>query len=129
MILRASCGINYEEFVEFLDSIAKQRIGIVKGKKTVTPRELKDMDSEACLTEKGSEISVFQDWSRSICILEEQEQCSLMNYCRYDLVKVKECLTNLTDEHSLIEMQNRDLQLRVDALLRDISVALDNDSS
>ncbi|PFX23269.1 JmjC domain-containing protein 4 [Stylophora pistillata] len=129
VILRASCGINYEEFVEFLDSIAKQRIGIVKGKKTVTPRELKDMDSEACLTEKGSEISVFQDWSRSICILEEQEQCSLMNYCRYDLVKVKECITNLTDEHSLIEMQNRDLQLRVDALLRDISVALDNDSS
>lgn len=129
VILRASCGINYEEFVEFLDSIAKQRIGIVKGKKTVTPRELKDMDSEACLTEKGSEISVFQDWSRSICILEEQEQCSLMNYCRYDLVKVKECLANLTDEHSLIEMQNRDLQLRVDALLRDISVALDNDSS
>lgn len=128
VILRASCGINYEEFVEFLDLIARQRLRTIQEKETGTPRELKDMDSEARSTETGSEISVFQDWSRSIRFLEEQEQCSLMNYCRYDLIKVKECLVNLKDEHSFIEMQSRDLQLRIDALLQDISVTLENAS-
>ena len=128
MILRASCGINYEEFVEFLGLIARQRLRTIQEKETGTPRELKDMDSEARSTETGSEISVFQDWSRSIRFLEEQEQCSLMNYCRYDLIKVKECLVNLKDEHSFIEMQSRDLQLRIDALLQDISVTLENAS-
>lgn len=128
VILRASCGINYEEFVEFLGLIARQRLRTIQEKETGTPRELKDMDSEARSTETGSEISVFQDWSRSIRFLEEQEQCSLMNYCRYDLIKVKECLVNLKDEPSFIEMQSRDLQLRIDALLQDISVTLENAS-
>lgn len=128
MILRASCGINYEEFVEFLDLIARQRLRTIQEKKTGTPRELKDMDSQARSTETGSEISVYQDWSRSIRFLEEQERCSVMNYCRYDLIKVKECLVNLKDEHSFIEMQSTDLQLRIDALLQDISVTLENAS-
>ena len=113
--------------MDFLAVIVKQRIWSMREKVyDAATSESKIIDSETSLTNKYLKNLVFHDWSSSIFTLERQEQLVLMDYCRYDLVKAKECLISLKDEHSFIEMQNRDLQLRVDELLQEISTTLEN---
>ena len=58
--------------------------------------------------------------------LEGQEQQLLIDYCRYDLVKVEECLMSLKDESSFIELQNNDLQILVAKLLQIIHTTLES---
>lgn len=124
MILRASCGINYEEFVEFLNVIAKQRIWTITEHAVATDSKETKLDNKTSLKRTEFNSSVFQDWSSAINILEGQEQQSLIDYCSYDLVKVKECLISLKDEHSFNELQNKDLQIRVDDLLQELHTTL-----
>lgn len=126
VILRASCGMNYEEFVEFLDVIAKERIRTITGKVVDEANQEKHLDTKKSQTRTESKSSVFQVWSASMKTLEGQGLQLLMNYCRYDLVKVKECLTSLKDENSFIELQNKDLQILVDELLQEIHTALES---
>lgn len=118
MILRASCGLNYEEFVEFLNVIAKQRMWTITKKVIDTASEESDLNNKS---------SVFEDWRNAINILEREGQQSLTDYCRYDLVKVRECLISLKDEHSFNELQNKDLQIRVDDLLQEIHTTLESE--
>lgn len=118
MILRASCGLNYEEFVEFLNVIAKQRMWTITKKVIDTASEESDLNNKS---------SVFEDWRNAINILEREGQQSLTDYCRYDLVKVRECLMSLKDEHSFNELQNKDLQIRVDDLLQEIHTTLESE--
>ncbi|XP_020620520.1 jmjC domain-containing protein 4-like isoform X2 [Orbicella faveolata] len=125
VVLRASCGLNYEEFVEFLDVIASPRIRTITGKVVDEGNQDKHLDSKKSHSKTESKSSVFQDWSASMKTLEEQEQQLLIDYCRYDLVKVKECLMSLKDETSFIKLQNKHLQIVVDELLREIHAALD----
>ena len=61
--------------------------------------------------------------------LEGQEQQLLIDYCRYDLVKVKECLMSLKDQNLFIKLQNNSLQILVDELLREIHTALERKPS
>ena len=124
MILRASCGINYEEFVEFLNVIAKERIWTITGQAVATDSKETKLDNKTSLKRTEFNSSVFQDWSSAMNILEGREQQSLIDYCRYDLVKVKECLISLKDEHSFKELQNKDLQIRVDDLLQEMHTTL-----
>ena len=126
VVLRASCGMNYEEFVEFLDVIANPRIRTITGKVVDEANQDRHLDSKTSHTKIKSKSSVFQVWSASMKILEGQEQQLLIDYCRYDLVKVKECLMSLKDENSFIELQNKDLQILVDKLLQEIHTALES---
>jgi len=125
VVLRASCGLNYEEFVEFLDVIANPRIRTITGKVMDETNQDKHLDSKNCHSETESNSAVFQDWSASMKTLERQEQQLLIDYCRYDLDKVKECLMSLKNQTSFMELQNKDLQILVDELLREIHTALE----
>ncbi|KAL9958455.1 hypothetical protein ACROYT_G035470 [Oculina patagonica] len=128
VILRASCGINYEEFLEFLNVIAKQRILTITGKPVMdTASEETNSNNKTSLTRTEFKSSVFQDWSSTINILEGQEHKSLIDYCRYDLEKVQECLISLKDEHPFNELQNKDLQIRVNNLLQEIHTTPENE--
>ena len=55
---------------------------------------------------------------------EGQEQRTVKDYCRYDLVKIKECIVNAKSDHSFMELQNEDLHLKLDKLLNDIDKCL-----
>lgn len=55
---------------------------------------------------------------------EGQEQRTLKDYCRYDLIKIKECLVNVKSDHCFMELQNEDLQLKLDKILNDIDDCL-----
>lgn len=79
---------------------------------------------KSSLTETEFESSVFQDWKMSVLSLEEQEGRTLMDYCRYDLVKIKECVVSVRDDQSFSDLQNEDLQLRLRKLLQDIDTTL-----
>lgn len=124
VMLRASCGINYEEFVEFLDVIAKQRICNIREKVIDATSVEKNLNNQTSLSRTDFKSSVFQDWSSSM--VEGQGQLLLIDYCRHDLVKVKECLISLKGEHSFNELQNKDLQIRIDELLQEIHTTLEN---
>ena len=78
------------------------------------------------LTETDIESSVFQDWKKSVLNLEGQEERTLMDYCRYDLMKIRECVVSVAEDQSFSVLQNEDLQLRLRKLLRDIDVTLKN---
>ena len=124
VVLRASCGLNYEEFVEFLDVIANPRIQSITVKVMDEANQDKHLDSKTSQSKTESKGSVFQVWSASMKTLEGQEQQLLIDYCRYDLVKVKECLVSLKDENSFIKLQNKNLQILVEELLQEIHAAL-----
>ena len=53
-----------------------------------------------------------------------QEQRTLKDYCRYDVIKIKECLVKVKSDHSFMELQNEDLRLRLDKLLNVIDNCL-----
>jgi len=117
--------LNYEEFVEFLDVIAKPRIRTITRKVVDEANRDKHLHSKKCHSKTESKSTVFQDWSASMKTLERQEQQLLTDYCRYDLDKVKECLMSLKNQTSFIELQNKDLQILVDDLLRKIHTAVE----
>ena len=87
-------------------------------------REGKDRKDQNSLKTTDFLSSVFQDWKNSVKSFEEQEQRTLKDYCRYDLIKIKECLVNVKSDHSFMELQNEDLHLRLDKLLNDIDNCL-----
>ena len=124
VVLRASCGLNYEEFLEFLDVIANPRIRTVTGKVMDEANQDKHLESRNSRSQTESNSSVFQVWSASMKTLEGQEQQLLIDYCRYDLLKVKQCLVSLKDQNSFIKLQNNNLQILVEELLREIHTAL-----
>ena len=124
VVLRASCGLNYEEFVEFLDVIANPRIRTITGEVMDEANQDKHLESKKSRSQTDSKGSVFQVWSASMKTLEDQEQQLLIDYCRYDLVKVTECLVSLKDQNSFIKLQNSNLQILVEELLREIHTAL-----
>ena len=126
MILRASCGINYEEFIEFLDVITRQRMCCLTEKTVDSRSEQKDHQQKS-LARTGFESSVFQDWKKSIDALEGEQQCALTNYCRYDLMKIRQCLVSLKDEQSFTDLENGDLQIKLDQLLQNIDTTLEKD--
>lgn len=55
---------------------------------------------------------------------EGQEQRTLKDYCRYDLVKINECIVKVKSDHSFMELQNEDLHLKLDKLLNDIDTEM-----
>ena len=55
---------------------------------------------------------------------EGQEQRTVKDYCRYDLIKIKEFLVKVKSDHSFMELQNEDLHLKLDKLLNDIDNCL-----
>ena len=84
----------------------------------------KNVGQKSSLTETEFESSVFQHWKMSVLSLEGQEGRTLMDYCRYDLVKINECLVSIRDDQSFSDLQNEDLQLRLGKLLQDIDTTL-----
>lgn len=123
VVLRASCGLNYEEFVEFLNVIANPRIQTITVKVMSEANQDKHLDSKTSQSKTESKGSVFQVWSASMKTLEGQEGQLLIDYCRYDLLKVKECLMSLKDQNSFTKLQNNNLQILVEELLREIQKA------
>lgn len=127
MILRASCGINYKEFVDFLHVIASRRICALTQRNVVfSQRDTDDEKSGLVLARPDFESFVFQDWKKSVEIRDGQEHRTWIEYCRYDLHKIKECLVCVKDDQSFIDLQNVDLQSRVHKLLHDIDMASPN---
>ena len=124
VILRASCGIDYPEFIEFLDAVAKRRIVTVSEADFDWNREGKGRKDQTSLKTTDFVSSVFQDWKNSVKGFEGQEQRTLKDYCRYDLVKIKECIVKVKSDHSFMELQNEDLHLKLDKLLNDIDKCL-----
>ena len=124
VVLRASCGLNYKEFLEFLVVIANPRIRTITGKDVDEANQDKHLDSKKSHAKTESKSSAFQVWSASMKTLEGQKQQLLIDYCRYDLVNVKECLMSLKDQKLFIKLPNNNLQILVDELLREIHTAL-----
>lgn len=87
-------------------------------------REGKDRKDETSLKTTNLVSSVFQDWKNSVKGFEGQEQRTLKDYCRYDLIKIKGCLVKVKSDHSFTELQNEDLHLKLDKLLNDIDKCL-----
>jgi len=112
--------------VELLNVIANPRIQTITGKDVNGVDYDKHLDRKTSHTKTQCNSSVFHVWSASMKTLEGQEQKLLIDYCRYDLVKVEECLMSLKDESSFIELQNNDLQILVAKLLQIIHTALES---
>lgn len=115
--------MNYEEFVEFLNVIANPRIQTITVKVMSEANQDRHLDSKTSQSKTESKSSVFQVWSASMKTLEGQEEQLLIDYCRYDLLKVKECLMSLKDQNSFTKLQNNNLQILVEELLREIQKA------
>lgn len=124
VILRASCGIDYREFIEFLDAVATRRILTISEAGFDWNREGKDRKDQTSLKTTDFVSSVFQDWKNSVKGFGGQEQRTLKDYCRYDVIKIKECLVKVKSDHSFTELQNEDLHLKLDKLLNDIDKCL-----
>ena len=98
--------------------------------RTITAKALdssgkeKDFGQKSCSTETEFGSAVFQDWKMSVLSSEGQEGRTLIDYCRYDLVKIKECVVSVRDDRSFSDLQNEDLQLRLSKLLQDIDTIL-----
>lgn len=123
MILRASCGINYAEFIDFLDVIAMRRIRTFTD--SITAEKQNEQKSSVVKTELES--LVFKDWQKAMDNLEGQEGRTFKDYCRYDLEKIKECLVNIQDDQTFGELESEDLQLRLGKLLHGVDAALEKD--
>jgi len=126
VILRASCGMSYAEFIEFLDVIAKERMCTFTEKAVGTGSVENNSTQKSSLKRTEFESSVFQDWKKTIGILETQEQRTVKDYCRYDLMKIKECLITLKDNQSFRDLQSEDLHCKVTELLHDINTTMNN---
>lgn len=123
MIMKASCGINYEEFIEFLDVIAMRRLDALS-QRTVYSSQQEDNDEKRTLL-AGPDFKsyVFEDWKKSVDVLDETQERTWADYCRYDLSKIKECLIGVESDQSFNDLQNLELQSRVDKLLLDIDIS------
>ncbi|XP_074629189.1 2-oxoglutarate and iron-dependent oxygenase JMJD4-like isoform X2 [Acropora palmata] len=123
MILKASCGINYEEFIEFLDVIARRRLAALS-QRTVYSSQQEDNDEKKTLPAGPDfESYVFEEWKKSVDVLNERQERTWADYCRYDLSKIKECLIGVKNDQSFNDLQNLELQSRVDKLLLDIDIS------
>lgn len=127
MILRASCGINYAEFIDFLDVIAMRRIRTFteNTSDSITAEKQNEQNSSVVKTELES--LVFKDWQKAMDNLEGHEGRTFKDYCRYDLEKIKECLVSIQDDQTFGELESEDLQLRLGKLLHSVDAALETD--
>lgn len=123
MILKASCGINYEEFIEFLDVIARRRLAALS-QRIVDSSQREDNDEKRTLRAGPDfESYVFEDWKTSVDVLDERQERTWADYCRYDLSNIKECIIGVKSDQSFNDLQNLELQSRVDKLLLDIDIS------
>jgi len=118
--------MSYAEFIEFLDVIAKERMCTFTEKAVGTGSVENNSTQKSSLKRTEFESSVFQDWKKTIGILETQEQRTVKDYCRYDLMKIKECLITLKDNQSFRDLQSEDLHCKVTELLHDINTTMNN---
>ena len=123
MILKASCGINYEEFIEFLDVIARRRLAALSQRTVYSSQQEGNDEKRTLLAAPDFESYVFEDWKKSVDVLDETQERTRADYCRYDLSKIKECLIGVKSDQSFNDLQNLELQSRVDKLLLDIDIS------
>lgn len=121
--MKASCGINYEEFIEFLDVIARRRLDALTQRTVDSSQQEDNNEKRALLAGPGFENDVFQDWKKSVDDLDEKQERTWADYCRYDLSKIEECLIGVKNDQSFNDLQNLELQSRVDKLLLDIDIS------
>ncbi|XP_067018397.1 2-oxoglutarate and iron-dependent oxygenase JMJD4-like isoform X3 [Acropora muricata] len=123
MILKASCGINYEEFIEFLNVIARRRLAALLQRMVDSSQREDNDEKRTLLAGPDFESYVFEDWKTSVDVLDERQERTWADYCRYDLSKIKECLTGVKSDQFFNDLQNLELQSRVDKLLLDIDIS------
>lgn len=127
VILRASCGINYAEFIDFLDVIAMRRIRTFTENTSDSITAEKQNEQKSSVVKTELESLVFKDWQKAMDNLEGHERRTFKDYCRYDLEKIKECLVNIQDDQTFGELESEDLQLRLGKLLHGVDAALEKD--
>ena len=123
MILKASCGINYDEFIEFLDVIARRRLDALTQRTVDSSQQEDNNEKRTLLAEPEFESYVFEDWKNSVDVLDENQERTWADYCRYDLSKIKECLIGVKNDQSFNDLENLELRSRVDKLLLDIDIS------
>ena len=84
--------MNFQEFLDFLTTIAHQRLLTITGEGIRNIEGKKDADTITSLQRTDSPSTVFQDWSRTIKFLEPLENSTLLDYCRFDLQQIHDCL-------------------------------------
>ena len=121
-VIKLNKLINYEELIEFLDVIAIRRLDALS-QRTVCSSQQEDNDEKRTLL-AGSDFEshVFEDQKKSVDVLDERQERTWADYRRYDLSKIKECLVGIRNDQFFNDLQNLELQSRVDKLLLDIDI-------
>lgn len=105
-------GMDYSDFVNFLVTISKPRLDFIQQQ-----------------TEKDDikYISVFEEWKESIKQSEANEECSIEEYCRFDISMIHKCVTLIQNDETFKNLDDPNIKSRIDKLLDEIICVLGED--
>jgi hypothetical protein len=116
-MLKAMAGMDYNDFVIFLVSIAKPRLNFIKQHKNV----------ETNVQENVENASVFEEWKDSIEQSEVNEEYDFEDYCRFDVMTIYKCVTLIKDDESFHSLDDANIKSKIDKLLDEIKNVLGED--